>query len=166
MGESKFGPYLKIQDENDKWKFTSVESLEDITLEKAISLLSYPKLLGIIGKSKVYLNKGKYGYYLSKGKQTFQLKNFKVEPEDVDLMKAKEIFDIGDPFALKTFVYKKRKIYLKEGQYGKYLTVTKKGKKVNAKVPDSIEIDELTMEMAVSIINKKMSMTTKKKLSV
>ena len=157
-GVGKYGPYVKILTEKDSkdWKFSALKDkkIEDVTLEDAIEFLKYPKLIGQISGVNVFLHKGQYGFYFKKGSETMSVKDKNMEESKIDLNYAKKIFDSGDPYALKTFIIKKRKVNLKKGQYGYYLQIKGKGKKKNKNLslPDDIDPDELTKEDVLEYI--------------
>lgn len=81
----KFGPVLCLNKGKDK-KYVSIKDeaiLKSITLEEAVKLLEFPKILGKIDKKEVKLCKGKYGPYINYNK-----KNIKF-PRDLDINKVK-----------------------------------------------------------------------------
>lgn len=145
----KYGLCVKMVDSNEKYTFSSVKDVkqEDITLDMAIKLLEYPKLLGLSGKSEIYLNKGPYGFYFQKGKNRVSVKD---ENRKEDLSYAIELFDT-EPGAIKTFKVKNQKVFLKKGQYGYYLQYNVNGKKVNKSLPNNIDIEKLNV---IDIIKK------------
>ena len=81
----KYGPVLCL-DSNGKKKFVSITDekiLKTITLEEAVELLKFPKVLGKVKGKEVKLCKGKYGPYINYNK-----KNVKF-PRDLDINKVK-----------------------------------------------------------------------------
>lgn len=157
FGSSKYGPYVKILEEKSstKWRYSSIGDLstESIDLETAINLLAFPKYIGKIDKSKVYLCKGKYGFYVKIGaKKNISLKDSKLDINKVSIDDVKYLLNNqSDPYALKTFEYKKRKIHLKNGPYGHYLQIVGK-KKQNISVPPDVDIEILDLETVLGII--------------
>ena len=159
-GVSKYGPYVKILESKDSksWRFAPLNDTkaEDLTVEQAVNILRYPKLLGKIGSSNVYLNRGQYGLYLKKGKESMSIKDMKLDEEDIDLDYARKLFDQGDPYALKTFKIKNKNVYLKNGKYGYYLQVKSSGKKKNKNLslPNNINEDDINLEFVLNYIAK------------
>ena len=91
---AKYGVCVKTLDD-DKWKYAPVKDMEqdDITLEKAIELLEYPKTIGKIGNGDVTLNKGQYGLYFKMGNKKLGIKD---NNRELDIEYAKELFNGGD----------------------------------------------------------------------
>ena len=70
----KFGPVLCLNKGKEK-KYVSIKDeaiLKTITLEEAVKLLQFPKILGKINKKEVKLCKGKYGPYLNYNKKNIK----------------------------------------------------------------------------------------------
>jgi|SaaInlStandDraft_7_1057024.scaffolds.fasta_scaffold03421_3 DNA topoisomerase-1 len=148
----KYGLCVKmiINDDNkETFKYAKVKDLnqKDITLEIAIKLLEYPKMIGTSGKSEILLYKGPYGFYFQKGKTRVSIKD---ENRKEDIKYAIELFNI-EPGAIKTFKIKNQKVFLKKGQYGYYLQYIIKGKKKNKSLPDNINIENLNIMDIIKI---------------
>ena len=155
IGKGKYGPYIKTI-ENDKYKFYSIENNE-ISIENALEILEFPKILGKINKSKVELNKGKYGLYLKYNKINYSIST------DIDISKininfAKELIENKN----KSFTIKNKIINIKNGQYGYYLQIIDESKKnQNIPIPKDINIENINLENILEIIAYKNG--TKKK---
>jgi DNA topoisomerase-1 len=168
-GVSKYGPYVKIlqDDEGKKWRYAPLKDIkqDDITIEAAMEVLKYPKMLGKIGNAQVYLHKGQYGLYLKKANDTMSIKDKEIDENDINIKYAKKLFSIGDPYALKSYTIKNKTVNLKKGQYGYYLQIKGSGKKKtkNLSLPNSINPDTLTIEEVLEYIAKVNG--TKKKYS-
>ena len=143
-GKSKYGLYVKKQ-ENDKWKFSSVESKPN--LEEAFKKLEFPKVLGKKGNTIVSLNIGKYGPYIKFGTQNCSV------PKDVNISKItlKEALEYvagkGDKNVIKGIIHKNKLILVKKGPYGNYIQTTFKGKKVFVKLGEEIPEDNEIIDM-------------------
>jgi len=88
IGSGKYGPYIKTI-ENEKFKFSSIENL-DITLEEALEIISFPKIIGKLNKKKVELCKGKFGLYIKYDKNNYSInKNI----NEINLEIAKNIIE-------------------------------------------------------------------------
>ena len=157
-GSSKYGPYVKILEdvESKKWKYAPLKDKkpEDLTIEDAVNMLKYPKFLGKISNAHVYLYKGQYGLYLKMNKDTMSIKDKEMSEDKIDIHYAKKLFDSGDPYAIKTFLIKNKKVNLKKGEYGYYLQIKGSGKKKNKNMslPNNINPDELTLEKVLEYI--------------
>jgi len=157
FGTGKYGPYIKVL-EDDKYKYVSYDN--DITLEKAIELLEYPKILGKIDKKPVELVKGKFGLYLKYDKNNY---SFTETNNPIDLEFAKQIIENKNKYSLKSFTIKDKIIYVKNGQYGYYLQITNgKLKPQNIPIPKNIDINNIDIKNILEIIANKNG--TKKKI--
>jgi len=148
LTKAKYGMCIKIT-ENDTTRFASIDDTkpEDITLEKALGFLEYPKHLGKIGSSIVTLNKGKYGLYFKIGTKIIGIKEG--EPT---LEHAKEL--ANNSHDSNTFKIKNKTVVLKNGQYGYYLSISHGTKKpTNIPVPKKIDINTITGKIVSSIID-------------
>jgi DNA topoisomerase-1 len=133
----RFGPYVtEILPEGDKAKprtgsLLTRMSLDTVTLDEALKLLSLPRTIGELDGEPVTVQNGRYGPYVSKGKDSRSL-----ESEDqmftLTLAEAKELFaqpkqrgrrtaapplrELGaDPASGKAMV-------IKDGRFGPYVT--------------------------------------------
>jgi len=159
-GSGKYGPYVKIQDEEDnkKWKYAPLKDVDinEVTLEEALVILEYPKNLGKFGKSNVTLNKGQYGFYIKYGDKNISIKNPDIEPNDIDLDYAKQLIEAGDAYALKTFKVKDKILNIKNGEYGPYIhIVSGSNKKQFVSIPKQYSIDKITIDDVLKIIADK-----------
>ena len=76
--------------------------------------------------------------------------NIDINKIDIDFVK-KIKNNQKDPYALKTFTFKNKKIHLKNGKYGYYLQIVGK-KKQNISLPKDVDIESLDLETALGII--------------
>jgi DNA topoisomerase-1 len=149
IGKGKFGPYIKIKND-DKWQYVSIKDNEEITLEDAITLLSFPKLLGKIGQAHVSLCNGKFGYYIKYNNLNYTIKNDISDINNIDLDFAKQIINNKKTFKLKDKIFN-----IKSGQYGPYIEMINKEKKTNISIPKKYNIDNITIDDIINIINSK-----------
>ena len=165
IGEGKYGPYVKVK-ENDKWRYASIKdySPDNITLEEAQDLLEYPKEIGKIKNAIVTLNKGQYGYYLKCSNKNIPLKN--KDPKEVTIEYARELYESGDPYALKTFKIKNKTVNVKNGEYGPYLQLSSGLTKQFIKIPNMYKIEKLTIEDVLKIIALKNGTKKQKDIDV
>jgi DNA topoisomerase-1 len=159
-GVGKYGPYVKIQDneDNKKWKYAPLKDIDinEVSLEEALEILEYPKNLGKIGKSNIILNKGQYGFYIKYGDKNIAIKNQDIEPNDIDIDYAKQLIEAGDSYALKTFKVKDKILNIKNGEYGPYIhIVSGSNKKQFVSIPKQYSIDTITIDDILKIIADK-----------
>jgi DNA topoisomerase-1 len=149
VGTGKYGQYVKFL-EDDKFKFFSIEN-EDISIEDAIEIISYPKLLGVINSQNVELFKGKFGLYIKFNKNNYSI----LDNEDIDFEKAKELILNKEKNGCKNFTIKDKIINIKNGQYGYYLQINGKNKSQNIPIPKDINIENINIKIILEIIANK-----------
>jgi DNA topoisomerase-1 len=146
----KKGPYgLYLEREEEKPKRISIPStlaVADITLDKAIFLLSLPKKLD----DEISFNIGKFGPYLQKGKEFFSYKgdifaiDAKIAKDTIESLISKKIGK-----NLGKYPNTKLDIVIKSGRYGEYIFYNK----TNIKIPKQYKNKELNLNQAIEIIN-------------
>lgn len=138
---------------NKKLVYSSLpegKTIDNITLEEASALLSYPKILGKYNKKNVIIKNGPYGYYMVWGLVKLQLSDPNITLEDAIELLSKE-----KCIAFKT---EYRTMVVKKGYYGYYIQVTPKtkgSKSYNVPIPKDTDIDSLTCEKLEEIIKEK-----------
>ena len=155
----KHGPMIKACETKTKCNFAPIKkplTIESITLEQAIKLLEYPKILGKIDKKTVFLKKGKFGFYVTIGKSKNQVK-ISVPNENVSIEQVKELIAERKKKSLGEFEKDSKKYIILEGPYGKYIKIldSKSKKKKNIKLPEEYnnKLNELTIEQILKIID-------------
>jgi len=164
--DGRYGPYVtELLPEGDTAKprtaslFKSM-SVETVTLDEALQLLSMPRLVGAdpADGGEIVARNGRYGPYLQKGDDTRSLDS------------EEEIFSIGIEAAAEAFTRPKtrrrqgpsaaalrtlgpdpvsqREISLKSGRFGPYVT----DGETNASLRKGDDVDELTLERAVELL--------------
>jgi DNA topoisomerase I len=164
--DGRYGPYvteLLPEGATEKPRTASLfnsMSVETVTLDEALSLLSLPRSVGIDPADNVEIiaRNGRYGPYLQKGEDTRSL-----ETEE-------EIFSIGVEAAAEAFTRPKtrgrrgpssaplrtlgtdpvsnKEITLKSGRFGPYVT----DGETNASLRKGDDVDELTLERAIELL--------------
>lgn len=162
----RFGPYVQLGDaaEEESPKRTSLPpglKLEDVTLEKALFLLSLPLELGVHSGNdkKIKLGIGRFGPYVECAGDYRSVPKDK-PLDEVDLKFAMNLLNQpkkgrGRAAPIKEFgehPATNEIIQLFEGKYGPYL----KCGKVNASLPDDIDIKKLDKDKVIEILNEKM----------
>lgn len=161
----KYGPMVQMGDgEGDvKPKFSKLKENQEfntITLQEAIELLKWPRVLGEIDKEEVSVSEGKFGPYVKyKGK-------FISLPEHLDvntviIEELKELIEESknekkDSNVLKEF--KSKNIFVLNGKFGAYI---KKGAK-NHKIPAHYELSNITLKDCEEIIKNSSKFKKKK----
>jgi len=150
VGTGKYGPYIKYM-LNNKYKYIAIEDI-NITLEEAIQLFKYPKLIGNINKLDVELFNGKFGLYLK-----YNNKNYSIPEKYNDNLTIEDAIEIIQNKKNKEFKIKDKIIYIKNGQYGPYLQIKSSNNKVeNISIPKNIDINTINIANILEIIaNKK-----------
>ena len=177
-----YGPYVQLGDateENKKPKRASLPkgvTIEDVTLDMAVGLLSLPRTLGIHPETsgKVQAGLGRFGPYVvhDQGKEGKEYRSLKASDDvlTIDIERAVEL--LAEPKKGRGGTRSKSKAPLRElgthpadgepvniydGPYGPYI----KHGKTNASVPEGESVEGLTMEKAVEALAAKAGSTTK-----
>ena len=155
----RFGPYIQLGSNDDEIKpvFVSIpkdKSLETITFEDALALLSLPKLPRVLGTNQngdeISANTGRFGPYVQVKKEFFSIK--KESPYEITLERALEIIEELSQKKANALIadFQKEKIQILEGRYGPYI---KQGRK-NYKIPKGSDPKELSAEQCLQIISE------------
>ncbi|MBE3637792.1 type I DNA topoisomerase [Mangrovicoccus algicola] len=181
--KGRFGPYVQrgpVTDETPKPPRQSVPKPwppEEVTLEQAVKLLSLPREIGAHPEDGVtiWANIGRYGPYLKHADSISNKGGTNANLEDVE-----EVFTIGMNRAVEVLASKPKRgkpaaqaplkevgehpdggeITVMKGRYGPYV----KWGKVNATLPETVEPEDVTLDVAVELVNARASKSgTKKK---
>jgi DNA topoisomerase-1 len=177
LKSGRFGPYVQRGEPTPENKKPPRASLpkgwdkDDMTLEKALTLLSLPRLVGTHPEGgEVKSNFGRFGpYIMHQGPED-------AKPIYVNLKDPTEVFEIGMNRAVEMLAEKRANpgrrgggaaakplkelgehpegggaINVLEGRYGPYV----KWEKVNATIPKDVKPEDVTMEMALGWIAEK-----------
>ncbi|GHF95809.1 DNA topoisomerase 1 [Deinococcus piscis] len=158
----RYGPYVTLGGEEGKpLKTASLfpsDSLSDMTLERALELLSLPRLVGISEGQEIWAMNGRYGPYLKRGGDSRSLTSHD-QLFDVTLAQAEDIFkqpkyggrgQAAAPLA----VFQNEgqpDIQLKKGRFGPYLTDGTR----NATLRQGESAETLSAEQALSIMQER-----------
>lgn len=149
----RFGPYVQkgTKDDEDKPTFASIKkglSLDTITLEEALEMLSLPKVLGKTETGDdIMVGIGRFGPYLKIATGYVSIKNH--DPYTIDLPTALEILKDSDSAKLaKEIKAFDNNVKILNGRYGAYITDGVK----NAKIPKDKTPEELTAEECVELL--------------
>ncbi|WP_339095912.1 type I DNA topoisomerase [Deinococcus sp. VB343] len=157
----RYGPYVTLGEENPPLHSASLfpgEKLDGLTLERALQLLTLPRLVGISDGEEVWAHNGKFGPYLKRGNDSRSLATHD-QLFTVTLPEAEAIFQqpkfrgrgvAAAPLA--TYEYEGRApILLKSGRFGPYLTDGEK----NATLRKGEDMNTLSPERALDILEER-----------
>ncbi|MBU2228783.1 DNA topoisomerase I, partial [Patescibacteria group bacterium] len=122
-------------------------------------LLTLPKTLGTTEEGEnIVVSNGKFGPYIKAGKETRSL-SATTSPLTITLEEARELLRgsktrMGsDKSPLKTLGKDNNgnEVVIKEGKFGPYIT----NSKMNVSVPKTVAIDSVTLEEAITMLEKK-----------
>ncbi|WP_172328080.1 type I DNA topoisomerase [Mangrovicoccus sp. HB161399] len=180
--KGRFGPYVQrgpATDENPKPPRQSVPKAwppEDVTLEQAVKLLSLPREIGPHPEDGVMIwaNLGRYGPYLKHADSISNKGGTNANLDDVE-----EVFTIGMNRAVEVLAAKPKRgkpaatkplkelgehpeggeLSVMKGRYGPYV----KWGKVNATLPETVEPEDVTLDLAVELVNARATKSGAKK---
>ncbi|MFT5821497.1 MAG: DNA topoisomerase-1 [Crocinitomix sp.] len=164
----RFGPMVQIgeADDEDKPKFASIQkdqSIQTITVEEALELFKFPKVIGEYEGIPVKINKGRFGPYVQIEKLFVSIKEANGDTlENMELERAivliEEKREEDRNRMIKTFT-EDETMQLLNGRYGAYLKIGKK----NFKLPKDVEPAGLTYEQCIEISKNQPKPRAKKK---
>ena len=132
----QYGPVLKEENNSPgcKHKFISIknELMENITLEQAITMLSYPRVIGTYNNIDILLDNGRYGLYIKYNNKNY---SYKITDENnIDINSIITFLEIKSTTQDTSGVFKKLndKIKIMNGPYGYYINYDNK---TNYKIP-------------------------------
>jgi DNA topoisomerase-1 len=161
----RFGPYVQRGEAKDKADKPPRASLmpgmdpSEVTLDTAIKLLSFPKVLGADAEGKeVVASNGKFGPYVKKGTESRSIPAH-ISLMDVTLEQALALFLEPARRGARTVAPLKElgpspsgaPIKLLSGRFGPYVT----DGTTNANLPKGIAPENLTLEEAVELLSKR-----------
>ncbi len=163
----RFGTMIQLGTANDSVKpiFTPLlkgQSLEEITLEDALKLLSLPRTLGEYEGGDIIVNNGRFGPYVLLNKKYYSIPKDKdvrtiTLDEAIDVIQQKRSAEASRH--IKTFEEDKD-LSILNGPYGPYLSYKKK----NYHLPKKMATDptQLTLQECMDIIQKQDAAGSKK----
>jgi len=153
----RFGPMVQIghADDEEKPKFASLrknQSITSISLEEALDLFSFPKVIGEFEDKDVKVNIGRFGPYVQHNSKFVSISEKNGDNiETITLERAIELIkekrEADAKALIKTFK-EDDKMQLLNGRYGSYLKVGRK----NYKLPKDAEPEKLTYEQCLEIM--------------
>jgi DNA topoisomerase-1 len=159
----RFGPYvteLLPEGATGKPRTSSLlksMSLDTVTLDDAVRLLTLPRTLGELDGEAVTVQNGRYGPYVKKGSDSRSLDS-EEQLFTITLAEAKELFDqpktrgrrAGTPplRELGEDPSSSRPIVIKDGRYGPYVT----DGETNASLRRGDDVDSITVQRAIELL--------------
>jgi DNA topoisomerase I len=131
-------------------------SLDTVTLEDALRLLTLPKTLGELDGEAVTVQNGRYGPYVKKGSDSRSLEN-EEQLFALTLAEAKELFDQPKARGRRAAAPLRElgedpassgPIVIKEGRYGPYVT----DGETNASLRRGDEVESITLQRAIELL--------------
>ena len=160
----RFGPLVQIGEARDgqKPRFASLrkgQSVNDITIEEALDLFSFPRVIGDFEGEEVSVAIGRFGPYVKHGKSFASIPK-DIDPMEVTINQAIEILrakqEAENNRVIKTF---SPDLQILNGRFGVYISY----KKGNYKIPKSVANPaELTEAQCLDIINAQEAKSKKK----
>ena len=152
----RFGPMIQIgvQDDEDKPRFASLrktQNIHSITLEEALDLFNFPKVLGQFEEKDVKVNIGRFGPYVQHNSKFVSISEKNGDDiETITLDRSIELIitkrEDDAKKLIKTFA-EDETMQLLIGRYGPYLKIGKD----NFKLPKDVEPAELSYEECITI---------------
>lgn len=151
----RFGPMIQIGDteSEDKPRFAGLrkdQGMEDITLEEALKLFDYPRLVGTYEEKDVTVAIGRFGPYVKHNSAFYSLQKTD-DPADISLERAIELITTKREKVAQSLIQEFEKepdLKVLNGRYGPYITYKKK----NFKIPKDTDATTLTLEDCLKIV--------------
>ncbi|MCX7697376.1 MAG: type I DNA topoisomerase [Bacteroidales bacterium] len=124
----KVGPYGSMAQlgdaaDEEKPRFASLlahQSVEEITLEEALSLFEFPKKLGRLEKGEVTVGSSKYGYFIHYDGKYFSIPPG-IDPTKLTLLDAQRIIEKNHNEGIRVLKEFDKDILIVKGKFGPYI---------------------------------------------
>lgn len=155
---SRFGPVVQIGSpdelsEEEKPRYANLGagmSIDDLTLEEALKLFSFPKWLGSYEDKDVIIGQGRFGPYVKWGEQFVSIPRGE-NAHAVDLNRAIEIIEVKKVENAPVGTYDGEPYTKGKWRFGPFL----KWKSLYVNVPRAIDFENITPEEAEKLIAAK-----------
>ncbi len=161
-----YGPYVQLGETNKRKAIPKGTNLSEVDFELGLKLIALPRTLGTHPETgeDVKADYGRFGPYVTAGKGKNGRIPANMSPLTIELNEALELINkrSSGPQELKNLGNHSEtgeSLILKDGRYGPYIT----DGKVNASLPREIDVDKLTLDEAIELINKKRAAPPRKK---
>ena len=161
----RFGAIAQIgeTDSPDKPKFAGLrktQTLDTITLEEALKLFDFPRLLGMFENENITIGIGRFGPYVMHKSKFYSLKKTD-NPATITIERAIELIDEKRTDSanrtIKSFD-ENAEVLVLNGRYGPYIAIGK----TNIKIPKGTEPASLTLEQCLELAKSAPEPTKKK----
>ena len=150
----RYGPMVQLGDtgSEEKPRFAGLnkeQSINDITLEEALALFSFPRTLGEYEDSVVTVALGRFGPYI-KHKNAYYALDKSDEPAGITMERATEIIEARRKEEKNRIIREfeeNKEVKVLRGRFGPYIAIGKK----NYKIPKGTEPESLTLEDCIRI---------------
>jgi DNA topoisomerase-1 len=150
----RYGPMVQLGDtgSEEKPRFAGLnkeQSINDITLEEALALFSFPRTLGEYEDSVVTVALGRFGPYI-KHKNAYYALDKSDEPAGITMERATEIIEARRQEEKNRIIREfeeNKEVKVLRGRFGPYIAIGKK----NYKIPKGTEPESLTLEDCIRI---------------
>lgn len=160
----RYGPLAQIgdTDSEEKPKFAGLrktQSLTTITLEEALKLFDFPRMLGTYEDKEVSVAIGRFGPYVKHDGKFVSIKKDD-DPASINLDRCIELIEEKKLVEKNKIIveYKDGEVQVLNGRYGAYLSI----KKQNFKIPKSVDPTTLTLEECIKISEDPKNMPKKR----
>ena len=170
LKSGRFGPYVQLGDGTEPKRSSLPKGWEpaSVTLERALQLLTLPRLVGLHPETgePITAGLGRYGPFVLHDGKYANLPDFE-EIFTVGLNRAVDLLAAkaagggrrgGTPAAIQTFEHEGGPITVRPGKYGPYVNQGK----INATIPKEIKPEDVTVEQAIELIAARASASGKK----
>jgi DNA topoisomerase-1 len=153
----KFGPIIQIGEATDEEKprfagLQTGQTISNITFDDAMALFKFPRSLGQFEGKELKVSVGRFGPYIQHNSLFYSLPK-EDQPSSITLERSIEVIhakrdkDVSN--TLKTFEHD-APIVIMNGRFGPYISYKKK----NYKIAKGTDLQELTLEKCLEIIEK------------
>ena len=156
--QGRYGPMVQCgghakYEEEAPAVFASIPStmnIDTVTLDECLLLLALPKKLGEMDEKEIVLGIGRYGPYIKWNNAYYSVT--KENYLELTLKEAVEVIQAKlNEKPLPEFEHEGETIKLMKGRFGPYF----KYKKKNYPLPKKVDLDEVTLEQCLEIVEKK-----------
>ena len=152
----RYGPMVQIGDTDetdDKPKFAGLQKnqkMDDITLNQALKLFEFPRMLGLFEGAELTVHLGRFGPYIKHNKNFVSIND--LDPNVINLNQSIELVqkkrEQDAQRCINTFDSEEPVIEVLNGRYGPYIKSNKK----NYKIPKNNDPKKLSREDCLDII--------------
>jgi DNA topoisomerase-1 len=150
----KYGPMVQLGDTSteEKPRFAGLnkdQSINDITLEDALALFSFPKTVGEYEGKEIIVALGKFGPYVKHDNAFFALDKSD-DPSGITQERAIELIETKRQEEKNRIIREfeeNKDVRVLRGRYGPYISIGKK----NFKIPKGTDPESLTLEDCIKI---------------